>query len=88
MLAFGAANRDPDRFECPHEVQLDRETNPHISFGVGAHRCLGSNLARREVIVALDEFLDRFPRFEMAEPSPWHGIGRLAIRPLVAGEAR
>ena len=88
VLAFGAANRDPDRFECPHEVQLDRETNPHISFGVGAHRCLGSNLARREVIVALDEFLDRFPRFEMAEPSPWHGIGRLAIRPLVAGEAR
>jgi cytochrome P450 len=82
VLAFGAANRDPEVFECPHDIQLDRSSNPHISFGIGAHRCLGSNLARREVNVALEEFLSRHPRFELAEPTTWHGVGRLAIRPL------
>ncbi len=82
VLAFGAANRDPEAFECPHDIRLDRSSNPHTSFGVGAHRCLGSNLARREVDVALEEFVSRFPRFELAEPAPWHGVGRLALRPL------
>ena len=82
VLAFGAANRDPDVFECPYEVRIDRSPNPHVAFGTGAHRCLGSNLARREVNVALEEFIRRFPRFELAEPAPWHGVGRLAIRTL------
>ena len=82
VLAFGAANRDPEVFECPHDIQLDRASNPHISFGIGAHRCLGSNLARREVNVALEEFIRRHPKFELAEPTTWHGVGRLAIRPL------
>jgi cytochrome P450 len=80
-LVFGAANRDPARFECPNEIRLDRELNPHTSFGIGAHRCLGSNLARREVNVALEEMLTRYPRFELAEPAPWHGIGPLMLRP-------
>lgn len=82
VLAFGAANRDPEMFGCPHDIQVDRSSNPHIAFGAGAHRCLGSNLARREVNVALEEFINRYPRFELAEPTTWHGIGRLAIRPL------
>jgi cytochrome P450 len=82
VLAFGAANRDPDVFDCPHDVRIDRSPNPHVAFGIGAHRCLGSNLARREVNVALEEFIRRFPRFELAEPAPWHGVGRLAIRTL------
>ncbi len=82
VLAFGAANRDPERFECPYEVRLDRESNPHTAFGAGAHRCLGSNLARREVNVALEEMVLRHPRFELAEPAPWHGIGPLLLRPL------
>ena len=82
VLAFGAANRDPERFECPYDVRLDRESNPHTAFGAGAHRCLGSNLARREVNVALEEMILRHPRFELAEPAPWHGIGPLLLRPL------
>ena len=82
VLAFGAANRDPEVFDCPHDVRIDRSPNAHVAFGIGAHRCLGSNLARREVNVALEEFIRRFPRFELAEPAPWHGVGRLAIRPL------
>ena len=82
VLAFGAANRDPEVFDCPHDVRIDRSPNAHVAFGIGAHRCLGSNLARREVNVALEEFIRRFPRFELAEPAPWHGVGRLAIRTL------
>lgn len=82
VLAFGAANRDPERFECPYEVRLDRASNPHTAFGAGAHRCLGSNLARREVNVALEEMIVRHPRFELAEAAPWHGIGPLLLRPL------
>jgi cytochrome P450 len=80
VLAFGAANRDPERFECPDEIRLSRAENPHSAFGIGAHRCLGSNLARREVNVGLEEFIARVPRFELATPSPWHGIGPLMLR--------
>jgi cytochrome P450 len=87
VLAFGAANRDPEVFDCPHDIKLDRLSNPHTSFGIGAHRCLGSNLARREVNVALEEFVTRFPRFELAEPALWHGVGRLALRPVRTAEA-
>ncbi|MEL6984105.1 MAG: cytochrome P450 [Actinomycetota bacterium] len=79
VLALGAANRDPELVDAPHEIRLDRSSNRHVAFGVGAHRCLGSNLARREVNVALAAFLERFPRFELAEPAPWHGIGPLHL---------
>jgi cytochrome P450 len=81
-LVFGAGNRDPQRFECPNEVRLDRAHNPHTAFGIGAHRCLGSNLARREVNVGLEELITRYPRFELAADAPWHGIGPLLLRPM------
>lgn len=81
VLAFGAANRDPKRFADPHDVRIDRTENPHTAFGVGAHRCLGSNLARREVNLGLAELIARFPTFTLAEPAPWHGIGPLMLRP-------
>lgn len=80
VLAFGAADRDPQRFECPNEVRLDRANNVHTAFGLGIHRCIGSNLARREVNVALQEMIERYPRFELAEPAPWHGIGPLRLQ--------
>jgi cytochrome P450 len=79
-LVFGAANRDPARFDAPDEIRLDRVDNPHAAFGIGAHRCLGSNLARREVVVAITEFIARYPTFELAEPAPWHSIGPLPLR--------
>jgi cytochrome P450 len=53
-------------FERPDEVVLDRQHNRHMAFGVGVHRCLGSNLARMELRVALEAWLARFPRFELA----------------------
>jgi cytochrome P450 len=68
-LPFPAANRDPEAFERADEVVIDREINRHSAFGLGIHRCVGSNLARMEVRVALEVFVERFPEFELADPS-------------------
>ncbi len=69
LLPFPAANRDPEVFERADEVILDREENRHLAFGVGIHRCLGSNLARLEVRVAVSKFLERVGPFRLADPS-------------------
>ena len=66
LLSYPSANRDPDYFENPDELILDRENNRHMAFGVGVHRCLGSNLARMELRVGLSAWLERYPRFELA----------------------
>ena len=67
LMNFPAANRDPEVFEHPDEVQLDRAHNRHVAFGSGIHRCAGSNLARMELQVALEEWLARIPDFSLAE---------------------
>ncbi|QYG92302.1 cytochrome P450 [Iamia sp. SCSIO 61187] len=66
LLPFPAANRDPEFFDRADEVVLDREKNRHSAFGLGIHRCLGSNLARMELRVALEEWMARVPDFELA----------------------
>jgi cytochrome P450 len=66
LLSFPSANRDPDHFDRPDEVVIDRLHNRHIAFGTGIHRCIGSNLARMETEVALRAWLRHFPRFELA----------------------
>jgi cytochrome P450 len=68
LLNFPAANRDPAQFPDPDMVILDREANRHVAFGSGIHRCAGSNLARMELRVAIEEFLARIPEFEL-DPS-------------------
>ncbi len=65
LLPFPAANVDPAAFERADEVLIDREVNRHLAFGLGIHRCLGSNLARLELRVAVEEFLAHFPNFEL-----------------------
>jgi cytochrome P450 len=67
LMNFPAANRDPEAFEHPDVVQLDRAHNRHVAFGSGIHRCAGSNLARMELQVALEEWLTRIPEFSLAE---------------------
>ena len=75
LMNFPAANRDPAVFEHPDQVILDREKNPHIAFGVGIHRCAGSNLARMEMRVAIEEWLKRIPDFRLEDPDTvtWAG---------------
>jgi cytochrome P450 len=65
LMNFPAANRDPAAFEHPDVVQLDRTHNRHVAFGSGIHRCAGSNLARMELQVALEEWLQRIPAFSL-----------------------
>jgi hypothetical protein len=67
LMNFPAANRDPDAFEDADRVVLDRALNRHVAFGSGIHRCAGSNLARMELRVALEEWLARIPDFRLAE---------------------
>jgi cytochrome P450 len=75
LMSFPAANRDPRQFENPDEVLFDREHNRHVAFGAGIHRCAGSNLARLELRVALQVWLERIPDFELVDPSAvtWAG---------------
>jgi cytochrome P450 len=69
LLSFPAANRDPELFEDPDRVIIDREVNRHSAFGLGVHRCLGSHLARMELRIALETWLARFPDFSLADPA-------------------
>jgi cytochrome P450 len=69
LLSFPAANRDPAQFDRAGEVVIDREINRHAAFGLGIHRCVGSHLARMELRVALEVWLERIPGFTLADPS-------------------
>ena len=65
LLSFPAANRDPAMFPDADKVVIDRKENRHAAFGLGIHRCVGSNLARMEMTVALEEWLKRIPDFRL-----------------------
>ncbi len=69
LLPFPSYNRDPEMFDDAGEFVIDRARNRHSAFGLGIHRCLGSNLARMELRVALEEWMDRFDEFELADPA-------------------
>lgn len=64
-MLWASANRDPARFENPDTVDFERAPNPHLTFGIGAHRCLGAQLARLEMRILLEEILRRLPDFEI-----------------------
>jgi cytochrome P450 len=65
LLSFPAANRDPKMFPDADKVVIDRKENRHAAFGLGIHRCVGSNLARMEMTVAIEEWLKRIPDFKL-----------------------
>ena len=75
LLSFAAANRDPEAFDRADEVIIDRALNRHLAFGVGIHRCAGSNLARMEMRVAVETWLRRLPDFRLADDAvvTWAG---------------
>jgi cytochrome P450 len=70
LLSFPAANRDPAEFPQADRVVLDRKQNRHAAFGLGIHRCVGSNLARMEIRVALEEWLRQIPNFRLDPQAP------------------
>ncbi len=70
LLTFPAANHDPDAFEDSDQFIVDRARNRHVAFGVGIHRCVGSNLARLELLVALQEWMAAFPNYELNHEMP------------------
>lgn len=61
------ANRDGNTFKEPETIDLDRKVNNHVTFGLGPHRCIGSHLAKREIMVSLQGWLRRIPDFELDE---------------------
>ena len=75
LMAFPAGNHDPELFEDADKFIIDRKRNRHFAFGSGIHRCLGSNLARMEIKVALEVFLERVPTFTLSDPDAvtWTG---------------
>ena len=89
LVSFPAGNRDPAVFDRPDEAVIDRAVNRHAAFGLGIHRCLGSNLARMELQVGIEEWLKAFPEFHLAEDTEaqWYGgqvRGPSAV-PLIIG---
>ncbi|WIM86756.1 cytochrome P450 [Candidatus Mycobacterium wuenschmannii] len=68
MLLPGASNRDPEKFECPHEFRHDRRNvREHVAFGRGPHSCPGAPLARAEARIAVNRLLDRAANFRISE---------------------
>jgi cytochrome P450 len=84
-LGLAQANRDPRKYDSPDEFVLDREFKQHMAFAAGAHRCLGSHLARTELILVLEEWLARIPKFRLGAGTPINERGgqlRLTTVPL------
>jgi cytochrome P450 len=69
-MPLAAANRDPDEFPDADKVIIDRQPNRHLAFGGGPHRCLGSHLARQELLIGLAEWHKRIPDYRLAADIP------------------
>lgn len=85
-LLLGASNTDDEEFGNAEDVDFGRERNRHLAFGAGAHRCLGSHLARMELRVALEEWHRRIPEYEIKPgetPTYSAGIREVQYLPLV-----
>jgi cytochrome P450 len=68
LLDNGAANHDEGVFADPHRLDLTRPANAHLTFGHGAHYCIGAPLARVELQAVLSQLIPRFPRMRLAMP--------------------
>jgi len=80
LMLYGAANRDETVFDNPDGLDLTRDPNPHLGFGIGPHFCLGSNLAKAEIRVVLQELFRRLPDITVPEGvSPSRGDSTLVL---------
>ncbi|MEU4572294.1 cytochrome P450 [Nonomuraea sp. NPDC023979] len=79
IVSINTANRDPERFPDPHKLDLRRQDGGHLAFSHGIHQCLGQQLARVELRVALPALLQRFPTLRLAVPA-----GEIPLRPEAA----
>jgi cytochrome P450 len=70
FLLYGSANRDPERFDNPDQLDLERPNNEHVGFSQGIHYCFGAPLARLEVQVAVSEFVRRMENPRLVEDPP------------------
>jgi cytochrome P450 len=86
LLPLWSANRDEAAFEDAQKVIFDRSPNRHTAFGAGAHRCAGAHLARRELLIAMEEWHARIPDYELVPDETiiehgWQlGLDRLPLR--------
>ena len=70
-VVIGSANRDPDAIDDPDKFDISRNCNGMLSFGHGIHQCIGEQMLRRELPIALECLFTKFPSFEIAEPPTW-----------------
>jgi cytochrome P450 len=68
-VVLQTANRDPERYERPHELDLERDAHGHMAFGHGVHQCVGQQLARVEMRIGLAKLIEAFPDLRLAVPS-------------------
>ena len=68
VLWYTSANHDEDVFTDPYRFDLTRRPNPHLTSGTGRHKCLGASIARLEVRVFFEEYLDQIESFEVGQP--------------------
>ena len=69
-MCLGAANHDPDKFKDPEKYDIYRDKSHQMGFGFGPHRCLGMDVARQEMIVAISGLMDRFPKMRLDPDKP------------------
>jgi cytochrome P450 len=74
FVSWSSANFDPEAFDDPDEVVLDRFPNKHQSFGLGIHRCLGAHFARVEARIVVEEVLRRMPDYVVGAGHPYPSI--------------
>jgi cytochrome P450 len=91
LIPFASANHDADQFSEPDTVDLTRDPNPHIAFGAGNHRCVGSHLARLELRIAFEELHRRIPDYRLDPDNPpvrhLSQVKGVLSLPLVLGES-
>lgn len=81
LLLWGAANRDPDEFENPEQIDLERTTpRRHVAFGRGMHYCVGAPLARLEARIVLEQLLDATAEITLAAERPARWVNSLQVR--------